>query len=92
MARQPKSGFKNNRFKVNTKKIKHQPFYTRQSVTGVVVNQKRSVPKKLRLNLRAKLHNMKLANQPLDEETKGQLSFIRSINQEHYKKLINIYS
>jgi len=76
--------------KVNEKKTKLAPYYQRQKITGVVVNQQLSTPRTYRMNLRAKLYQMKQKGLPLDDVTRGELEYVRSINQQQYDKLMSI--
>lgn len=59
-------------------------------VTGVRVAKGRIVPKEFRRMLRAKMQNLAKEGRPLDPETRGCLAYIKSIDQEEYKKF-NLY-
>lgn len=64
----------------------------RQMVTGVLVNgEDPRVTRKYTNHLRAVLHNHLRDNVPLSEEILGTLSFIRSVNEEQYNKLMKAY-
>jgi len=59
----------------------------RQIVTGIVVNRKANIPRKLRRNIRAGLHNVKMTlvnNQHFDEKQyeslKGMTAYFQSVN------------
>lgn len=67
----------------------------RQIVTGLVVNDKVNVPRRIRRRLRAAMHNAELNKQPHwhgkpmeIESLRGQVSYLNSINEESAKKLI----
>jgi len=77
------------KYKINNKKINIKHRSQRQTVTGIVVNgEKLSIDHRTRKKIRAALHNRKIENTPLDDEIKGYLSFIRSVNADQYNKLI----
>jgi len=64
----------------------------RQIVTGIVVNRKVNIPRKLRRNIRAGLHNVKTAlldGNSFDEDCyaklKGMVAYFQSVNIEATK-------
>lgn len=65
--------------------------YQRQEVTGIVINEKKSVPRKYRKLLRAKLDHFARRNEPLDDSTQGELSYVCSINGDQYENLRKHY-
>lgn len=65
--------------------------YQRQEVTGIVINEKISVPRTVRHNLRARLDQFARAGKELDEETDGLLSYIRSVSKDQYDSLVQLY-
>ncbi|MFZ2657667.1 MAG: reverse transcriptase family protein [Victivallales bacterium] len=76
-------------YRLNDKKTRVMRRGRRQIVTGIVVNRKVNIPRKLRRNIRAGLHNVKMAlvnNQPFDEKQyeslKGMAAYFQSVNLE----------
>lgn len=86
------SFIKGSRFKVNYKKIRVSRTNNRMSVTGVVVNEKLSVPRWKWRNLRAKLHNLKKTNQTITkheyQQIRGYCEWIKSLNTKRGEKLL----
>jgi RNA-directed DNA polymerase len=68
---------------VNKKKTKFMPKYVRQTVLGIVVNEKISINRKTRKNLRSALHKGNIS-----ESTEGMLSYINMVNVDQYRKLV----
>lgn len=78
--------------KVNDRKIKQMPYFQRQVVTGVVVNNETlGVSKKRRNALRQHLHFLGLKGKEIDESTKGVLEFIKSVKPGQYESLMRSY-
>lgn len=76
------------KFKVNHKKIDIKHRSQRQSVTGVVANNKDlGISSKTRNKIRAILHKYKLENKPIDDKIGGILSYIKQININQFNKL-----
>ncbi|MES2708800.1 MAG: reverse transcriptase family protein [Verrucomicrobiota bacterium] len=84
-------------FTVNEKKTRVQRPNTRQSVTGVVVNQRPNVPRALRRRLRAILHNARttgLAAQNTENHPnfalwlRGMIAWVYSTNPGEGRKLL----
>ena len=68
----------------------------RQIVTGLVVNDRVSVPRRLRRRMRAAVHAVEQGKSPKwhdkDESPaalRGRISFLRSINQEEGERLLS---
>lgn len=58
-------------------------------VTGInVIPNKNQVPRKTRNVIKARINNHARNNEPLDDITKGLLSFVQSISIDEYNKLI----
>lgn len=83
-------------FNINTKKTKFLRKNNRQSVTGVVINNDEiGVTKKWVKTLRAIVHNadkLKEQGQSIPQNTineiKGRISWLKSVNYERYKNII----
>lgn len=79
-------------FIINSKKTRLQRPHRQQSVTGITVNDKVSISKrKCRHNLRAVLYFYGKNKLPLTDEIKGMLSYIKSISESQYQKLVGDY-
>lgn len=79
-------------FKINTRKTKLIPYYQRQVVTGVVVNNETlSVSKKRRNALREHLYKLGKMGQEIDESSAGVLGYIRDVNETQHESLIRSY-
>lgn len=75
------------KFKVNTKKTRIQRSHQRMVVTGIVVNEKKSVPKWKWRAFRAELHNLKKSGQPVPKGKIEQLrGYAQWIHQLHPKR------
>lgn len=68
---------------IKPSKTKFMPKYIRQSVLGINVNDKISISKQTRKNLRSALHQGNLG-----EKEEGLLSYIQMVNEDQYLKLI----
>lgn len=73
-------------FKLNYKKYRVLTQHTRQSVTGIVVNEKLNVNRTYKRNLRAELHNLKVKG--LDTASEDANNLIYS-DLYHKKSLLN---
>ena len=62
-----------NGFRVNDKKVRLQPKYRRQEVTGIIVNTRPNVPREYLNQIRAMLHSLKL-----DGETGAAIKHFRN--------------
>jgi len=92
----------NNGFRINQKKTKYRNSGTRQEVTGLVVNEKVNVKRKLMRQVRAMLYNYRIKQNDTDTEKsillrkiEGKLNFIRSVRgskDRAYLILANQYS
>lgn len=72
---------------INHKKTRIRRQHQRMVVTGVVVNDKLSVPKWKWRNFRAKLHNLKMSQQPLSKLEYQQITgYAQWIKQLHPKR------
>lgn len=76
-------------YTLNDKKTRVMRSGKRQIVTGIVVNRKVNIPRKLRRNIRAGLHNVKMAlvnNHAFDEKQyeslKGMTAYFQSVNMD----------
>jgi len=76
-------------YRLNDKKTRVMRRGKRQIVTGIVVNRKVNIPRRLRRNIRAGLHNVKMSlvnNQPFDEKQyeslKGMAAYFQSVNTD----------
>ena len=80
-------------FRVNTKKTRVVKTNKRMMVTGIVVNTKLNVRKDKRRQLRARLHNLIRDKKTIDQHTyselRGQIEWIKSLNEIHGKTLLN---
>ena len=65
--------------------------YQKQEITGVVINNGLSTPRKLRHNVRARLDHLARNGKSLDEETRGLLSYIYSVNKDQHAALFAQY-
>lgn len=79
-------------YQINKKKIESlHKAYQSQEITGVVVNQKSSVPRKRRKLLKAKLDHLAREGKDLTEEIRGELSYVQSVNKDQYQALVEHY-
>jgi retron-type reverse transcriptase len=88
-------------FEINEKKTRVLKKASRQCVTGIVVNEKPSTPRRLRRQMRAILHNAKktsLAEQNRQRRKgfkaylKGMISYISMVNREQGARLLDRFS
>lgn len=78
---------KRNEFRVNSKKTRMQRPHQRMSVTGIVVNEKKSVPKWKWRQFRAKLHNLEKSQEKIETgEYQKILGYAEWIRQLHPKR------
>jgi hypothetical protein len=68
----------------------------RQMVTGLVVNDQASTPRRLRRKLRAAVHRMEMGQnpefygKPMDTQSlRGRLAFVQMVNPEEAKRLVD---
>lgn len=74
-------------FKLNDKKTHVKRQHQRMTVTGIVVNEKLSVPKYKWRQFRAKLHNLKMSQKPISKlEHQKIVGYAQWINQLHPKR------
>ncbi len=74
-------------FTVNSDKTRMQRPHQRMTVTGIVVNEKKSVPKWKWRQFRAKLHNLEKSQKEINpEEYKKILGYAQWIHQLHPKR------
>ena len=74
-------------FELNHKKTRVKRQHQRMTVTGIVVNEKLSVPKYKWRQFRAKLHNLKMSQKPLSKlEHQKIVGYAQWINQLHPKR------
>ncbi len=77
-------------FEVNRSKTRTRRRGGRQVVTGVVVNEKLTLPREVRRRLRAELHQLSLTDQPDPqrlEQARGRLAYLAMVNPEQAKSL-----
>jgi RNA-directed DNA polymerase len=61
-------------------------------ITGVSINQEGNrVPRKFRRTVRARLNNLAMLGQSIDQETQGCLAYIKSIDSDRYYSLLDYY-
>lgn len=78
---------KSSGFYINHKKTRMQRPHQRMTVTGIVVNEKKSVPKWKWRQFRAKLHNLEKSQKEINKEEYQQiLGYAQWINQLHPKR------
>lgn len=79
-------------FKLNYKKTKIRRPHNRMTVTGVVINDKLTVPRWKWRNFRAQLHNLKIANNPIPleqyQQLRGYAEWIRSLHPTRGQQFI----
>ncbi len=80
-------------FKLNHKKTKVLRNSRQQIITGVVVNEKANIPRRLRRTLRARIHNLKCSiingdefNEKEYNSISGMIAYFKSVNAELAKK------
>ena len=76
---------------LNNKKTKIMLPHQRQNVLGITVNEKSSIPRKLRRNIRMQLYNLANSEFQMPEELQGMLRYIKSINLVQYNNLMDYY-
>ena len=80
-------------FRLNKEKTRVIRSNKRMQVTGIVVNDITSVPKKFWRGLRAKLHNAKLDQTQFDtaqyQKVRGQIEWIRALNPSRGNQLLD---
>lgn len=76
-----------NHFLVNEKKVYQKTSNRKQTVTGITVNQKVNVDRKLLKKIRAMLHD--LSNNGLDVATKKHFNFTGAYNLKYQQTFIN---
>jgi retron-type reverse transcriptase len=78
-------------FRINTRKTGVFRKGGRQRVTGIIVNQQTGVDRKKRMNLRARIHNIKTGKVPISDvnlaELRGHVSFVKMANQAQGERL-----
>jgi RNA-directed DNA polymerase len=78
----------------NRRKLKKYHKGIQQRVTGVVVNEKTNVPRKVWKNVRAHLHNIKKEGKCSQQESmnlRGTIEWIRSLNTQKGQKFLETY-
>ena len=79
-------------FDINYKKTKIRRPHNRMTVTGVVINDKLTVPRWRWRNFRAQLHNLKVDNAPISielfQQLRGYAEWIRSLHPQRGQKFI----
>jgi hypothetical protein len=60
-------------------------------VTGVKINGTNRIPRDLNRMLRAKLNNIAMTNQELDQETNGYLAYVKALDSNHHATLLNYF-
>lgn len=73
-------------FSLNNKKIRVMRKHRRQKVLGIVVNEKVNIPRDQRRKFRAKLHNLKMSQEPIpplqEQKLRGKIEWYRTLNQK----------
>lgn len=79
-------------YRINRKKSKWITINSDKAViTGVKLGGTNKVPRAFYRMMRAKLNNLAKAGQPIDQETRGCLSYINSIDPPTYEYLLTYY-
>jgi RNA-directed DNA polymerase len=74
-------------FKINNKKTRILRDHQRMTVTGIVINEKKGVPKWKWKNFRAELHNLIKSGETISEEKHQKLlGYAQWLNQLNAKK------
>lgn len=60
-------------------------------VTGICIGEENRLPREFRRMVRAKLNNLAVAGNPIDQETNGCLAYIKSVDPERHSSLIAFY-
>jgi hypothetical protein len=81
-----------NSYTINWDKIRITKPNRAQRVLGITVNEKVSVPRRTRRNLRAALHRHAINGIPLTAKLRGMLAWVKSVNPEQYDKLYHDWS
>lgn len=80
-------------FTPNKKKTRISRPHQRMQVTGIVINEKLSVPRWKWRNFRAKLHNLKMDGHPISEQQyqklKGYCEWIKNLHPKRGKKFLS---
>jgi len=77
---------------LNNRKTKIMMPHQRQNVLGITVNEKRSIPRKLRRSIRMQLYNLARQKTEMPKELEGMLRYIKSINLIQHNNLIDYYT
>ena len=87
-----KAIIENNHFRVNYKKTKIRRPHNRMTVTGVVINEKLTVPRWKWRNFRAELHNLKVKDETISleyyQKLRGYAEWIKSLHPKRGQKFI----
>lgn len=79
-------------FRANKKKTRVMRPHQRMSVTGVVINEKLSVPRWKWRNFRAKLHNLNKAGKPINklewQQLKGYCEWIKQLHPKRGERFL----
>lgn len=79
-------------YRINLKKTKRMPWYQRQLVTGIVVNNDiLGISKKLRSQIWQKLYQIGVEGREIDSETRGMVEHVRMVNGRQAAKLMEGY-
>lgn len=79
-----------NCFKINSKKTRIMRKGKRQMVTGIIVNEKANIPRQIRNNIRAIIHNCKTMGIDSQLRDCSRISFIRRIDgYMSFMKMVN---
>lgn len=76
-----------NNFKINEKKLRLKPSCRKQTVTGLVVNKKVNIDRKLLKKIRAMLHDF--TTNGLEMATKRHFNLKSEIDEKHKTKFVN---
>lgn len=79
-------------YKPNKKKSKWLTVNSDKTIiTGVSIGQGSNVPNSFYRMMRARLNNLARENKPIDQETRGCLAYINSIDADKYQYLLDYY-
>lgn len=92
---QTKRILKKYKLRLNPKKIHINRNNKRMRVVGIVVNEKTNIPRETWRNFRAKLHNLKMTREPIDDKTaqqlRGKIEWYKSVNPQRGAQFLEEY-
>ena len=84
--------FGRHHLRLNFKKIRLMSRNNRQGALGLVMNQKLSLPRQLRKNLRAALHQVKVGQRPMTPKLNGELAYANGIKNHGPSYSMDFYA